>query len=69
MIVSENKIVFLLEDFNVKLSHNVELSLNAEDLKNIFLSHHLLPLINKPTRVTNHTATVIDNIFAMLPRH
>ena len=60
VIVSENKIVFLLGDFNVNLSHNGELSLDAEELKNIFYSHHLFPLINKPTRVTNHTATVID---------
>ena len=28
----------------------------------------ILPLINKPTRETNHTATVIDNIFAMFLR-
>ena len=67
MIVSENKIVFLLGDFNVNLSHNVELSLDAEELKNIFNSHHLFPLINKPTCVTNHTATVIDNIFCNVP--
>ena len=48
VIVSENKIVFLLGDFYVNLSHNVELSLDAEELKNIFYSHHLFPLINKP---------------------
>ena len=63
VIVRENKIIFLLGNFNVNLSQNVELSLDAEEFKNIFYSHHLFPLINKPTRVTNHTATVIDNIF------
>ena len=63
LIVRDNKIVFLLGDFNVNLSHNNELSLDAEEFKNIFFSHHLFPLINKPTRETNHTATVVDNIF------
>ena len=67
LIVRENKIVFLLGDFNVNLSHNNELSLDVEELKNIFFSHHLFPLINKPTRETNHTATVIDNIFCNVP--
>ena len=37
------------------------------NLKNIFYSHHLFPLINKPTRVTNHTTTVIDNLFCNVP--
>ena len=61
LIVRENKIGFLLGDFNVNLSHNNEL--DVEEFKNIFFSHHLFRLINKPTRETNHTATVVDNIF------
>ena len=67
LIVGENKIVFLLGDFNVNLSHNNELSLDVEEFKNIFFSHHLFPLINKPTRETNHTAIVVDNIFCNVP--
>ena len=63
MIVKENKIIFLLGDFNVNMAPNIELSPDAEEFKNIFFSHHLFPLINKPTRETKHTATVIDNIF------
>ena len=62
-IVRENKIVFLLGDFNVNWSHNND----VEEFKNIFFSHHLFPLINKPTRETNHTATGIDNIFCNVP--
>ena len=62
LIVRENQIVFLLGDFNVNLSHNNELSLDAEEFKNLFFSHHLFPLINKPTHETNHTATVVDNV-------
>ena len=67
LIVRENKIMFLLGDFNVNLSHNNELSLDKEELKNIFFSHHLFPLINKPTRETIHTTTVIDNMFCNVP--
>lgn len=26
-------------------------------------SHDLLPVITKPTRITNHTATLIDHIY------
>ena len=59
--------MFLLGDFNVNLSHNNELSLDAEEFKNIFFNHHLFPLINKPTHETNHTATVVDNIFSNVP--
>ena len=59
LIVRENKIVFLLGDFNVNLSHNNELSLDAAEFKNIFFGHHLFPLINKPTRETKHTGTVV----------
>ena len=45
------------------MAPNIELSPDEEEFKNIFFSHHLFPLINKPTRETKHTATVIDNIF------
>ena len=46
MIVQDNKIAFLLGDFNVNLSHNNELSLDAGEFKNIFFSHNLFPIIN-----------------------
>ena len=67
LIVRENTILFLIGDLNVNLSHNNELSLDAEKFKNIFFSHHPFPLINIPTRETNHTATVIDNMFCNVP--
>ena len=40
LIVRENKIVFLLGDFNVNLSHTNELSLDVEEYKDILFSHH-----------------------------
>ena len=54
MIVKENKIIFLLGDFNVNMAPNIELSPDAEEFKNIFFRHHLFLLINKPTRETTH---------------
>ena len=63
IIVKENKMIFLLGDVNVNMAPNIKLSPDAEEFKNIFFSHHLFPLINKPTRKTKHTATVINNNF------
>ena len=44
-------------DFNINLlnyeSHN----------ENSMVSHYLLPHILQPTRVTDHSATIINNIF------
>ena len=32
-------------------------------------SNNLVPLITKPTRITNHTATLIDHIYTNVPIH
>ena len=62
-ISKENKLIFLIGDFNINLlnynSHN-----ETNDFLNTMLSHYLLPHILHPTRVTDHSATVIDNIFS-----
>ena len=55
--------IFLLGDFNVNMAPNIELSPDAEEFKNIFFSHHLFPLINKPTRETKHTAQLLITFF------
>ena len=48
----KNHYVFLLGDFNVFLSPDIEITAAVEEFKNLFCSHHLFPLINKPTRET-----------------
>ena len=57
------KSVFLLGDFNVHL-----LNYNEHNQKNEFLdslaSNSFIPLILQPTRITNHSNTLIDNIFS-----
>ena len=49
-------------DYNINLlnveSHNLTAGFN-----NLMYSHGLIPLITRPTRVTENSATLIDNIF------
>ena len=62
-----NHYVFFLGDFNIDLSPGVGTNLPIEEFKNIFLTHHLYPLINKPTREVKSSNTIIDNIFCNVP--
>ena len=39
------------------------IQLRRSSLKLYFLTYGLVPLITKPTRITAHSATLIDNIF------
>jgi len=48
-------------DFNVNLMNFNEHSLTGEFLDGMY-SNLLCPLINRPTRITSHSATLIDNI-------
>ena len=61
-IKSEKKDSYLLGDYNVNL-----LSLDkhgpTQDFADLMYSNSLFPSITKPTRVTNRSATLIDNIF------
>ena len=62
-IPKENKLIFLIGDFNINLL-NYESHGETNDFINTMISHYLLPHILHPTRVTDHSATVIDNIFS-----
>ena len=62
-ISKENKLIFLIGDFNINLL-NYESHGETNDFINTMISHYLLPHILHPTRVTDHSATVIDNIFS-----
>ena len=57
-----NKQVFIMGDFNINLlnycSHTP-----TSDFVNTFFSNNFLPCITHPTRVSNNSSTVIDNIF------
>ena len=62
-ISKEQKYMFLLGDFNVNL-----LNYNEHDQTNGFLdclvSNSFIPLFLQPTRITNHSSPLIDNIFS-----
>ena len=57
----ENKLCFLFGDFNINI-------LNADShvvvVIDLMYSNGFYPLISKPTRITSHSATLIDNIFS-----
>ena len=62
-ITSENKHCYLTGDFNFDLLKHSNHGDTSKFL-NTLLSHSFRPLITKPTRVTAHSCTCIDNIFS-----
>ena len=54
---------YIVGDFNINLL-NAESNLLTSSFLDLIFSLNYMPLINKPTRVTNSTATIIDNIFS-----
>ena len=58
----ENAFCYLLGDFIINFlaanKHNT-----PNEVINLFLSFCFVPLIDRPTRVTEHPASLIDNIF------
>src|SRR6218665_3727073 len=62
ILVKNNRRIILSGDFNIDLIkvNNHEPIL---EFLNIFNSYAIIPMINYPTRITDHSATLIDNIF------
>src|ERR1043165_8156647 len=63
---NRNKRIFLAGDFNIDLLAS-ETHIPTADFADCLTSHHFLPLILQPTRITTTTATLIDNIFTNSP--
>ena len=57
-----NKRVFIMGDFNIDLL-NYDTHFPTKGFINSFLSNHFLPCINYPTRISDCSSTIIDNIF------
>ena len=55
--------IFIMGDYNIDLLQYEHSSL-SNDFINMMISKSFLPYILQPTRVTDHSATVIDNIFS-----
>ena len=62
IIKAEKKFCYLLGDWNINLlnyeSHNY-----TADFIDMLYSYSFAPVINRPTRITASTASIIDNIF------
>ena len=50
-------------DYNIDLMKN-DVHKPTTDFINMMFTNAMIPLINKPTRITSHSATIIDNIFS-----
>ena len=64
-LAKEQKIVFLLGDFNVDLLKYEQHKATNEFLDSLS-SNMFLPYIIQPTRITSHSKCIIENIFAAI---
>ena len=60
-----NKTIFLMGDYNLNLL-TCDGNSCIDDFLNLMVSFSLMPLITKPTRVSENSSTLIDNIFTNL---
>jgi len=58
--VHDNNMVYVLGDFNIDALRSDS---NSHQFLNLMKSHFLRPLINVPTRVTDNSCSLIDNIW------
>ena len=63
----ENKYFYITGEFKVNTLFYVKGGLSTQQFKNIFSSNYCFQFINKPTRVTDHSASLIDNIYSNIP--
>ena len=61
-VTRANKHCYVTGDFNLDLMKHETHSITAQFLEALY-SSGLIPMITKPTRITAHSATLIDNIF------
>ena len=61
-IIRGNKLCYIMGDFNLDLLRYNDNVPTQEFIDRLF-SYSFYPLISNPTRITSHTATLIDNIF------
>ena len=61
-IEKENKYCYIMGDINVNLL-NIQNHVPTAAYVNLMFEHMYVPLVNRPTRVTEHSASLIDHIF------
>ena len=58
---NQGKPLFLVGDLNINsLDHSI--NTNVRDFFNLIFQNGIFPLINRPTRVTKSSATIIDHV-------
>jgi len=62
-IAQEKKPCYLMGDFNIDLL-KIKTDNKTKEFFDTMLTHGYIPQITKPTRITNQSATLIDNIFS-----
>ncbi len=62
LLKMESKDVYLMGDINICLLRFADYAKSNEYLESTF-SSSFIPLITKPTRITTHSATLIDHIY------
>ena len=67
-ISRDNKICYLMGDLNLNLLNNQNHNATGEFLDGLY-SHLFFLSITLPSRITSHTATLIDNIFSSHVEH
>ena len=67
MLQREIKYVYICGDFNVNTLHKDNSGLAKQDFIDLLSSSFFCPLITKPTRVTQNSSTLIDNIVCNIP--
>ena len=63
-IKEENKVSYLMGDFNIDLL-KVNIHAKTNEFVNDVISQGFLPKITRPTRITPHSATLIDHYIQM----
>ena len=67
--LSQNKkVYYILGDFNINLNRDNRTN-SANLYINSILSHGAIPLITKPTRISNNSSTIIDHIITNDSKH
>ena len=66
IVSKENKTVFLLGDWNLNLMNHLHHQATSDFLELLF-SRMVFPMITRPTCITSHTASLINNIFTGEP--
>ena len=67
-ISEKNQHIYIMGDINIDFLKNNDHP-KTEEYLDMLYSNNLVPLITKPTRITNHTATLIDHIYTNAPIH